>query len=289
MVMTHIEHKPEGLSNPPTLVVLPGVNSGAYLFKPLVEQIGETHRLIILNPPGVAGVPLPLPFSVSSYAHHVLGLLKELGVERFALMGHSLGGFAAQQVAREARERIERLVLVGTGPGQPYTSQDMSGFVKATGMTYWELCRATEHAPHDHLRHLFGPRFPAVHPHEYDEFVKIRSKALPGKAVTLAQLMAGGVFSSARWAKDLAMPALVIHGGADILVSANSGRTLAQLLPNARYLEFFGVGHFPMLEHPGFYPALKRFLEGHVEGVEPPPMAKGFLGRMWDKWFIMHG
>jgi pimeloyl-ACP methyl ester carboxylesterase len=288
MAQHYVLHQPKGAANPPTLMILPGVNSGAYLFMPAIGHLGLTHRIVILNPPGVAGVPMPVPFTAASYARYALKVAEALEIESFDLLGHSLGGFAAQELARLAPGKVNRLVLVSTSPGQPGTAQDIAAMRARTGKTYWDLSSAIEHDPHANMKVFFGKAFPVHHPEAYDHFIAQRQKHLPGTAVSFAQLSAGGLFTSARWAHKLDAPALVLHGGADILVSPAGGRLLSQLLPHARYMEFYDVGHFPMLEHPGFYPAVQRFLGGFAEGIEPP-RPRGFWQRLYDKWFVIHG
>lgn len=289
MTKHYILHAPKGLANPPTLLIMPGVNSGAYLFAPAVGYLGMTHRLVVLNPPGVGGVPLPVPFTTAGYARFALKVAEALGLDRFDLLGHSLGGFAAQDVARLAPDKVGNLILVSTSGGQPGTAQDVARMREHTGMTYWDLAAAIERDPHANLKHFFGKSYPVNQPEGYDDFIAQRQRNLPGSAVSFAQLSAGGLFTSMRWAHKIANPALVIHGSDDILVSAAGGRRLAQALPNARYMELYGVGHFPMLEHPGFYPAIKRYLGGHAEGVEPPRIRTGLFQRLYDRWFTFHG
>jgi pimeloyl-ACP methyl ester carboxylesterase len=287
MPQPYVVHNPQ-VPNPPTLVVLPGVNSGPYLFHGAAEALGATHRLVVFNPPGTAGVPLPMPFSVAAYARGVVKALEKLNLSEMAILGHSLGGFAAQKVAMHLPSRVGKLVLVSTSPGQPHTARDVANIAKATGKQYWELMRAIESNPHGGLRPFFGKSWPVQSPDAYAAFIADRQRNLPPTTTTLAQMTAGGMFSSVRWVHKLTMPALVIHGNEDIMVSSAGGRLLAQRLPNARYLELFGTGHFPMLEHPGFYPAVARFLAGQEVG-EKLAAPESWLRKVYDKWFPLHG
>lgn len=287
MIQPFVIHQPPA-PNPLVLVILPGVNSGPYLFHGAASTLGKTHKLVIFNPPGTAGVPLPVPFSVAAYAKGVVQALEGLNLSHFSLLGHSLGGFAAQKVAMHMPSKVERLVLVSTSPGQPHTSRDVANIAKATGKQYWEVMRAIESNPHGGLRPFFGKSWPVQSPDAYAAFIADRQRNLPPTTTTLAQMTAGGLFSSMRWVHKLNMPTLVIHGNEDIMVSAEGGKLLAQRIAGARYLELFGVGHFPMLEHPGFYPAVARFLSGKAEGVELPPTGSWFR-KVYDRWFSLHG
>jgi pimeloyl-ACP methyl ester carboxylesterase len=267
-----------------TLVCLPGVNSGAYLMEGVLTEMPD-WRVLRLNPPGAGGMPMPLPFSVKAYARQVVETLNQNGVGKFVLLGHSLGGYAAQEVARMVPDRVTQLILVSTSRGQPDTALDIAGMQRRIGMNFWDLQQLiVKHEGEGHAP-LFGPGF-AVHQKEvFERFLVMRKRYLPGQSVTLAHLSAGGMFSSMGWVKKLAMPVLVIHGNADNLVSVDSGRKLAQALPQAQWLELYGVGHFPMLEYPSFWSKVRQFAEEAHMGMqlEAP---EGWFNKMMKRWWL---
>ncbi len=58
----------------------------------------------------------PAPTSIADHARAVLATLDTLGIERFHLLGHSMGGMVVQEIVHQAPARVSRLVLAGTGP-----------------------------------------------------------------------------------------------------------------------------------------------------------------------------
>ncbi len=271
------DYRPQGAAAG-TLVILPGVNSGAYLMGGAMPTF-EKWRVVMLNPSGVNGVSLPLPFSVKAYARQVVDTLGRLEVDDFVLVGHSLGGYAAQEVARMLPERVKRLVLVSTSRGQPDTAVDIAGMQKRIGMNFWDFQQfisKNENAGH---RPLFGPGFPEREPEIFETFLKLRKRHLPTQAATLAHLSAGGMFSSMGFVRKLRLPTLVIHGNADNLVSVDSGRKLCEALPQAQWLELYDVGHFPMLEYASFWDKVRQFAEDAASGVDVAP-AESWLNRL---------
>ncbi len=277
-------HIPEGGANG-TLVCLTGVNSGAYLMQGAVAALGDEWQVLRMNTPGVDGMRLPIPFSPKAYAKLVLEILDKEGVQNFVLLGHSLGGYAAQELARMAPERVQKLILVSTSRGQPDTAMDVAMMQKKLGMPFWDFQKLM--AQNDAKGHepLFGPEFAHREPEVFRAFLELRRAHLPAQSVSLAHLSAGGMFSSAAWVRRLTMPTLVIHGSADILVSARSGHKLANALPHAQWLELFDVGHFPMLEYASFWNKVRQFMQGANLG-EPANQPEGFLQKMWKGlWF----
>lgn len=277
-------HVPEGGARG-TLVCLTGVNSGAYLMHGAVQAMGDVWQVMRINTPGVDGMPLPIPFTPKAYARAVKDILDKEGVQEFVLLGHSLGGYAAQELARMLPERVQKLILVSTSRGQPDTAMDVAGMQKKLGVPFWEFQKQIQQNDAKGHEPLFGPEFARREPLVYQAFLDLRRAHLPAASVSLAHLSAGGMFSSATWVKRLKMPALVVHGTADILVSARSGRKLADALPQAQWLELFDVGHFPMLEYAGFWDKIRQFAEGRNLG-EAAVQGEGFWQKLWkDMWF----
>lgn len=278
--------------NPPhavgVLVCLPGVNSGAYLFEEAVAVLGPYWRIIRMAVPGADGVPLPIPFSARHYADHVWRVLDTLGIlQPIAVLGHSLGGFAAQEMARAQPGRVQRMVLVSTSRGQPDMAADLNAMQLALGMNFWQLAQEIDRDPATGLRPMFGSQFVANHHDRYEAFVKQRTLHMPSGTASLAHIGAGGVFSSVNWVHRLECPTLVVHGVDDRLIRLESARRLARDLPNGRFLELYGVGHFPMLEHAHFWEHVRTFLSGAVMGVTLGPR-EGWWGTFRD-FLFRHG
>jgi pimeloyl-ACP methyl ester carboxylesterase len=261
-----LDHNPPRTSG--TLVCLPGVNSGAYIFESALKPLGQSWRIVRMNLPGVDGVPLILPFTTKSYARFAWDVLDGMNISGpITLMGHSMGGFAVQEMIRMRPSRINRAVLISTRRGQPDMTTDLNAMHKTLGKSFWQIAQEIEKKPESGMRSLFGQRFLASSPATYTDFIRAREAHLPSSAARMAHLTAGGAFSSVGWAYKITCPTLVVHGTDDILVRAISGRKLAQSLPNGRWLELFGVGHFPMLENETFWQYVGDFLSGSSMGI----------------------
>jgi pimeloyl-ACP methyl ester carboxylesterase len=248
-------------------VCIPGLNSGAYMFTGVKATL-PNWRIIRFATPGVPGVPLPLPFSAKAYAKHVQQHLNSLppAAGPLVVLGHSLGGYTAQELARLLGRQMTRLILVATSGGQPHTARDVANMEAKMGKSFWQYMKDLQADPANGLLPLFGLHFPIQYPQAYQNFLALRAACAPQGGATLAQLTAGGLFSSARWAHKLTQPTLVLHGTEDILVTPESGKALAAALPNAHLLLLHGIGHFPPLEHPNFWQYVADFCHGQHLG-----------------------
>ncbi|MGY6410961.1 MAG: alpha/beta fold hydrolase [Alkalilacustris sp.] len=99
------------------MVLVHGYLGGSTQWRDQIAALAATHDVIAPDLPGFgAGAALPGCGSIAAMADAVMGCLDGLGIERFALLGHSMGGMIVQEIAARHADRIARLVLYGTGP-----------------------------------------------------------------------------------------------------------------------------------------------------------------------------
>jgi len=99
------------------LVFVHGYLGGGQQWAAQVRALSTHFRVITPDLPGFgANNESTTPESIRGLALNVLGQLDELDVQRFHLVGHSMGGMIVQEMVALAPERVDRLVLYGTGP-----------------------------------------------------------------------------------------------------------------------------------------------------------------------------
>ena len=101
----------------PALVLVHGYLGGSAMWADQIATFRENRDVICPDLAGFgASADLIAPDSITGHAEMVLGLLDRLGIHSFDLLGHSMGGMIVQEMARLAPDRINRLILYGTGP-----------------------------------------------------------------------------------------------------------------------------------------------------------------------------
>lgn len=99
----------------PTLVLQHGFLGGGGYFAPQASRLSDFFDVICPDLPGFAGsAAVTDEMTTPGLSRALMGLLDELGVERFSLLGHSMGGGVALQTALDHPSRVEKLVLYGT-------------------------------------------------------------------------------------------------------------------------------------------------------------------------------
>ena len=196
-----------------------------------------------------------LPFT---HAHDVAGLLDELGVSGAALVGGSMGGRVALEVALARPDLVAALVLAGAGlPGLDWSEQVRSyGQAEDEAVVRGDLDEATEL----NLRMwVDGPR---RKPADVDPVVRETVRAMTRRALEL-QAPVWADFDEELLVPDvsdrlgeIAVPTLVLAGEEDVEDIHAVAARLAAEIPGARSATIAGTAHVPHLERPADFDAL---------------------------------
>ena len=198
---------------------------------------------------GESDVP-PGPYSTVAMAEDVVAVLDAAGLERAHLVGTSLGGMVAQEVALARPERVDRLVLVCTTPGGPHA-------YPLPARTLALMAEAPTLAPEVALRRFVENALaPGTASDVVERVYALRLANPPDPAGWLAQAAAGAAHDA--WARlpELAAPTLVLHGTADTVVDHRNAALLAERIPGARVELLDGAGHLLFWERPAEFVAL---------------------------------
>jgi pimeloyl-ACP methyl ester carboxylesterase len=184
---------------------------------------------------------------------HNLRLVEALGLDRPHLVGHSMGGWMAAEIAVVAGERFSRLVLnAPAGLNHPeHPATDLAAIAPEALPGY--LAHNIEVA----LRYFpGGAECPPV-----EEFLAARGKE--GQALERILRVHGmGHPNLGRWLSRIPNETLIVWGEKDRMMPASQATIWAEQIPDARTLTIAGVGHFAMQEDPATVKAIGDFLAG---------------------------
>jgi poly(3-hydroxyalkanoate) depolymerase len=228
----------------PPLLLITGIGANIEMWEPLLARL-DGHELITFDPPGAGfSSRTPRPVRMATLARIVVAMLDRLGYKRVSALGYSFGGALAQQLAHEAPERIDRLVLCGTLSG-------LGGTVPARPLTFLHMLTPYRYYSRRYLErispHLFGGRSrrepSVVHIHE-----EARLAAPPSVLGYVWQVAAIWGWSSVPWLHKIEHPTLVMTGDDDPIARPVNSRFLAWRIPNATLHVVPGGGHLFLLD-----------------------------------------
>jgi 4,5:9,10-diseco-3-hydroxy-5,9,17-trioxoandrosta-1(10),2-diene-4-oate hydrolase len=232
-----------------------------------LEQLpvfARSHRVLALDLPGFGHSPMPSgEVSMAAYARLLDGLLAARGIDAAVLVGNSMGGFIAAELAIAYPQRVERLVLVSAAGISTYGTPERMRAAGAlrrletvlAGTTAWAAARSDALTRRPRLREAmlklvvrYPGRLPAALAAE-----QVRGAGTPGFFDALAAILDYDVRERLA---EIACPTLIVWGERDLLISVRDADVFAELIPNARKVIYEDTGHMAMLERPQAFNSL---------------------------------
>jgi 3-oxoadipate enol-lactonase len=225
------------------LLLIQGLGYARWSWEPIVPGLAEHFRVLFFDNRGIGESDKPEgPYSAREMAGDPLRVLDEAGVERAHVLGASLGGMIAQELAVAEPSRVDKLVLCCTTPGG-------AGAVPMPAVTVSLFAEAATLEPLVALRRFVENALGEAPAPELVEDLFARRVANPADpAGWQAQAAAGLTFAGVDG--EIAAPTLVVHGTADNVVDHRNAALLAERIADARVELLPGAGHLFFWEQP---------------------------------------
>jgi pimeloyl-ACP methyl ester carboxylesterase len=230
-----------------------------------IPHLARNHRVIAVDLPGFGESELPQDeISIPGYGRFVDALLGQIGIERATLIGNSMGGFIAAEIAISHPARVEKLVLVSAAGLMRVGNRRLSAIERAARLfhpaTAAVLARREYLVKRPKLRRriLYGiVRYPdRIAP---ELVYEVASGA--GKPGFLDALTAISNYDFTDRLPGISVPTLLVWGQNDWIVPVASAYEYERLIPGSRPVIFEQTGHLPMLERPArFNHLVEEFL-----------------------------
>ncbi len=265
------------LGEGPPVVLLHGLAATKLSWLPLLGPLAERYRVIVPDLPGHGESAKPrVSYTPAFYAGVVRRLLDATGERRAALVGNSMGGRIALEVAARAPVRVSSVVLLGpavAGLPFPYYARFLRLLPTEMGAIPMPMRRRLV---------LRGIRQLFAHPDRLprnaylagaDEFIRVyrSGRARVALLSSLRGLMADRAAAFWEKVRTIEAPALILWGDRDRLVPVRLGELLASAMPAAELAMLPDVGHVPQFEVPETTIELVR---GFLDGLPQEPPAR---------------
>ncbi len=232
------------------LVLIHGLGYARWGWEPVADVLAERYEIILLDNRGIGESDAPPGvYSTAEMAEDIVRVLDEAGVEKAHVVGTSLGGMIAQELALTKPERVGRLVLVCTTPG----GENAAPMPRETVLL---LARAPKLDREVALRKFVENALSSDPPDAIVERILAhRRQTDQPLSAWLSQVGAGMTFDAWDRLPELRIPTLVLHGTGDVVVDPANADLLAARIPGARLELFPACGHLLFWEEP------ERFVE----------------------------
>ena len=214
----------------------------------VTDGLAAEYDVILFDNAGVASSGGETPGTVSGMTRDAVAFCDALGLKKVNVLGFSLGGMIAQQMVLDHPDRVDRIVLLGTGPrgGEGMTFAELSAEERADPVqfllaAFFSPSDASQAAGRAYLDRLAA---------------RTRDRDRPvSPTASEAQLYAirewGAVPPSDRYVtlQKIKQPILVVHGTKDIVVQPVNAFILSQHLPNAQLIMYPDSSHGAQYQH----------------------------------------
>ena len=259
----------------PVIVLIHGMAGSSRTWRDVMPLLARDHTVVAPDLLGHGESAKPLgDYSLGAYASGLRDLLVgALGIEHATLVGQSLGGGVAMQLAYQHPELCERLVLVGSGglgrevhwilraltlPAAEYVMPFLfPRFLRERGDRFSMFLRERGiRAPH--AAEMWRAYASLTEPHSRQAFVRTLRAVidLGGQTVSAAD----------RLYLAAAVPTLILWGDRDDIIPVEHARAAHELMPGSRLEIFEGAGHFLHVEEPLRF---AEVLSDFIAGTEP--------------------
>jgi 3-oxoadipate enol-lactonase len=233
---------------PPLLLIMGMSGTKHHWGEPLLEELRGAFDTIVYDHRDAGdSTKTGESFSIADLAEDAAGLLEALDVESAHVLGISMGGMVAQELALSHPERIRSLTLGCTycgGEGSALTSEEVLRRIME-GLSSRDRQRAIRTAWEVNV----SPTF-AADDDAYARFLGNGMRyALPAHVIMEQMRAIAGHDTSARLAA-LRAPTLVVHGTLDEMLPVENGHMIAGLVPGSRLEVLEGIGHLFFWEEP---------------------------------------
>ena len=206
----------------PPLLLIHGLGASGRWWRQSVPALSSHFSVYLVDLVGF-GANRGQRFVLASAAHILARWMAAVGIARASVVGHSMGGYVAAELAATAPDRVDRLVLVDAA-GLP---------IPGTFLHHVrDLVRSLRGIPRDLVRLAIA------------DYLRAGVLTMIGAGTAVVRGDLSGRLGEIR------CPTLIVWGERDPLIPLSSGRRLAELIPGSRLHVLPGVGHAPMWERP---------------------------------------
>ena len=226
----------------------------------VTDGFAKDREVILFNNTGISSSSGEVPNTIEKMGANAVAFIKALRLTKVDVLGFSIGGFVAQEIALQAPDLVRQLVLVGTGP------RGGEGMATLTPEAQ-EIFGATYDEP-DHLWlrvHFTKSENSQAAGREFLKRFRLRAANRDpevNEKVAPAQIEAIGEWGAPRekafeYLRSIRQPTLVVNGGKDVIINSVNSFILQQHLPDAELILYPDANHGSQYQYP------KRFVQ-HV-------------------------
>ena len=256
------------------LIMIQGIGSSLDWWDPrLIESLSKTFKLILFDNRGTGRSEISdKKCTMKLFADDTANLMEALGISKAYILGISMGGMIAQELALSYPQKVAKLILCSTGTQWCFSQEATRIFEAVTELSRENLIemilaqKIASNFPSEFVRKrpfvvfLFASDFVRKHPNLVEHLFSRAAKYPISKGVWNRQLNAIREFNSQERLKKIWVPTLIFHGRKDVEIPPKNAAILAEAIPHAKLVYLEESAHCLMEENTELTTILTEFL-----------------------------
>jgi pimeloyl-ACP methyl ester carboxylesterase len=219
----------------------------------VTDGLAANREVILFNNAGIASSSGEVPASFPEMGANAITFIKALGLSQVDVLGFSIGGMVAQEIALQATGLVRRLILVGTGPRGADMSTSKSAEIFAGSYDPPEHLWLAVHFSPSASGRAAGTAFLERKARRKDRDGEVTEKAAAAQREAVGKYIAKGE-GVLDYLKEIRLPTLIVQGSNDVIIPTMNSYVLQQNMPNAQMILY------PDSNHGSFYQYPERFV-----------------------------
>lgn len=220
----------------------------------VTDGLAKDREVILFDNAGIGASSGTTPNTVPAMATDAIAFIKALGIGKTDILGYSLGGKVAQEIAVQAPDLVRKLILVGTGPRGADTTASKSAEIFSAAYDPPEHLWIAAHFLPNATGHAAGLKYLERKHLRQDRSPEVSEVAAAAQyaAIVSSNEKTEGVWD---YLAEIHQPTLVVDGSNDLIIPTINGFTLQQHLPNAQLIVYPDSSHGPQNQYPELFVA----------------------------------
>jgi pimeloyl-ACP methyl ester carboxylesterase len=218
----------------------------------ITDGLARDREVILFDNAGIGASSGETPASIPAMARDAIAFIKALGISKTDILGYSVGGKVAQEIAVQAPDLVRKLILIGTGPRGADTAASKSAEIFSATYDPPEHLWIAAHFLPNAAGRAAGLKYLERKFRRRDRGPEVSEAAAAAQyaAIIRSNEKTDGVWD---YLADIHHPVLVVDGSNDLIIPTINGFTLQQHLPNAQLIVYPDSSHAPFYQYPDLF------------------------------------
>ncbi|MDL2400179.1 alpha/beta fold hydrolase [Rhizobium mayense] len=227
----------------------------------VTDGLAQSREVILFNNAGVSNSSGETPSSFQEMGANALAFIRALGLKQVDVLGISIGGFVAQEIALQGGDFVRKLILVGTGHrGNDMTASRSAEIFAGSYDPPEHLWLAVHFKPTETSRKA-GLAFIERKLSRRDRDPEVSEQTVAAQGEAIGKWITPGE-NALDYLKSIKQPTLIVQGSDDAIIPTIHSLTLQQNLPNAQLIIYPDSGHGSIYQYPELFVAHARLFLG---------------------------